>query len=428
MNLTEHQERDVFLSHASEDKDVIVRAFAQELEARKISYWLDEAEIKWGDKITQKINKGLQKSRYVIVFLSESFLGKNWPEAELGSALNRENEQGQTVVLPLLIGDASKIFERYPLLRDKAYLNWEGSVQNLADKLEILLASAKKSEFVKAARDSNPVKRKRALGNRFQFFSMALMFGATVFTGTQMRLQFEEVFALEELLPNKPPIRYVVSAENTSLYDAAEEKIGWVNPGVVIYANEKENQKRIFGKMYAWIWADSVSRQGDLLTTVVDENIRDRADGTKLGRLQDGVALKLHYVNHNDHWYLFEAKTSVDYHRLKRLDADEPSLIDRLFYRRPALVTYTTRQGGYRLKSWLTIGDAMVFAIIALPVFLFLFFTARRSELELTPELGIPLWQDFGKTVVLVVAGITVPFLMNIGLEFAFTLISAIIS
>lgn len=87
--------KDVFLCHASEDKDLFVRPFAVELARPGISYWLDEAEVKWGGKITQSINQGLRGSR-VIVFLGSNFLGKNWPESELGAATSKENSDGST--------------------------------------------------------------------------------------------------------------------------------------------------------------------------------------------------------------------------------------------------------------------------------------------------------------------------------------------
>jgi hypothetical protein len=127
--------RYVFLSHASEDKDQYVRPFAEELAKRGVTYWLDEAEIKWGDRITQRIDEGLGKAQYVIVFLSHSFLGKNWPESELRAALNKETTGGTIVVLPLILGDPSPIIDRYPLLRDKVYLKWAEPLSSIVEQL-----------------------------------------------------------------------------------------------------------------------------------------------------------------------------------------------------------------------------------------------------------------------------------------------------
>jgi hypothetical protein len=132
--------RDVFLSHASEDKGEFVLPFARELTRRGISFWLDEAEIHWGDRITQRINVGLGSSRYVIVFLSPRFVGKGWPESELAAALNKENSEGQTVVLPLVIDDEHFVLNHYPLLRDKLHLNWKQGKSAIVDRLISLLA------------------------------------------------------------------------------------------------------------------------------------------------------------------------------------------------------------------------------------------------------------------------------------------------
>src|ERR1044072_1812850 len=114
--------RDVFLSHASEDRDEFVRPLAAELERRGITFWLDEAEISWGDRITQKIQNGLAAAQFVIVFLSRNFLGKNWPESELGAAISRATADGRTVVLPLMLSDRDAVLTQYPLLRDKSLL------------------------------------------------------------------------------------------------------------------------------------------------------------------------------------------------------------------------------------------------------------------------------------------------------------------
>lgn len=131
--------KDVFLSHANADKEQYVRPFAEALARKGISCWLDEAEIRWGDKISAAIDEGLRNSRFVIVFLTPAFLGRNWPEAELYSALNRENSEGRTVVLPILAQDSVAVFERYPLLRDKSYQLWRDDIEAIVSEFRNLL-------------------------------------------------------------------------------------------------------------------------------------------------------------------------------------------------------------------------------------------------------------------------------------------------
>ena len=124
--------RDIFICHASEDKQRIVRPLVAALKKQQISCWVDEAEIKWADSITQKVNEGLAISQYVIVILSQSFVGKNWPERELHAALNAEASSGKVKVLPLVVGDKNiedQIRQKYFLLNDKRFISWSGDPQ-----------------------------------------------------------------------------------------------------------------------------------------------------------------------------------------------------------------------------------------------------------------------------------------------------------
>jgi hypothetical protein len=98
------EKRDLFICHANEDKESIVRPLIAAFNAADTSTWFDEAEIHWGDSITQKVNEGLQTARYVIVVLSAVFVHKPWPERELYAALNMEATSGKVKVLPLLVG------------------------------------------------------------------------------------------------------------------------------------------------------------------------------------------------------------------------------------------------------------------------------------------------------------------------------------
>ena len=54
------REHDVFISHASEDKDEIVRPLAIALRNAGLTVWYDEFELKIGDSLRQKIDKGLK--------------------------------------------------------------------------------------------------------------------------------------------------------------------------------------------------------------------------------------------------------------------------------------------------------------------------------------------------------------------------------
>lgn len=135
--------KDVFLCHTSVDKKKYVIPFAEELDEEDITYWIDKAEIKWGDNIIEKINEGLKISSYVIVFLSPNFFGEEWPEKELASALSMENKSGEVIVLPILIEDENTVFKQYPLLRSKKCVKWSDGIDSIVFKLKSRLGYIK---------------------------------------------------------------------------------------------------------------------------------------------------------------------------------------------------------------------------------------------------------------------------------------------
>lgn len=72
----ESKEFDFFISHASEDKDDIVRDLAEALKDNGFEVWYDEFELKIGDSLRKKIDNGLSKSRFGIVIISPFFVKK----------------------------------------------------------------------------------------------------------------------------------------------------------------------------------------------------------------------------------------------------------------------------------------------------------------------------------------------------------------
>lgn len=77
---------DVFISHASEDKEAVVRPMAAALVQAGLRVWYDEFTLTLGDGLRESIDRGLAQSRYGIVVLSPSFFGKRWPQQELSGA------------------------------------------------------------------------------------------------------------------------------------------------------------------------------------------------------------------------------------------------------------------------------------------------------------------------------------------------------
>jgi hypothetical protein len=91
---------DAFISHASEDKQAVVKPLARELTRLGLQVWYDEFELKVGDSLRQAIDRGLATSQFGIVVLSRAFFAKNWPQYELNGLVARE-VGGQSAILPI---------------------------------------------------------------------------------------------------------------------------------------------------------------------------------------------------------------------------------------------------------------------------------------------------------------------------------------
>lgn len=126
---------DTFISHASEDKDAVVRPLANELQARGLRVWYDEFALRLGDSLRRSIEKGLANSRFGIVVLSPAFFAKEWPQRELDALVAREISGGK-VILPVWhrVGKRD-VLQASPLLADKMAVSTARGIRAIADQI-----------------------------------------------------------------------------------------------------------------------------------------------------------------------------------------------------------------------------------------------------------------------------------------------------
>jgi TIR domain len=132
---------DAFISHASEDKEKLVRPLASALTKLGFRVWYDEFALRVGDSLRQSIDKGLINSRFGIVILSPSFFAKNWPQYELNGLTSREIA-GQNVILPVWFKITKDDLLAYsPALADKvAVMTNKKPIKAIAAALAEVLA------------------------------------------------------------------------------------------------------------------------------------------------------------------------------------------------------------------------------------------------------------------------------------------------
>jgi len=114
---------DIFISHASEDKDEIVRELANILTTLKLKVWYDEFSLSVGDSLTSSIDKGLNQSKFGLVIISKDFLNKKWTDYEYKSLITKE-VNGVKCILPIWHNITREEVQNFSLyLADKIALN-----------------------------------------------------------------------------------------------------------------------------------------------------------------------------------------------------------------------------------------------------------------------------------------------------------------
>jgi len=138
---------DVFLSHASEDKETVAVPLAKALEARGVTVWLDQAVIRMGDSLRQRIDRGIRSSRFAAVVLSDAYFSKGWTQYELDGIVTL-GVGGRQNLLPIWHGvDHAGVAANSPSLADKlARSTADTTVDAIADEIAELVNDARRAE------------------------------------------------------------------------------------------------------------------------------------------------------------------------------------------------------------------------------------------------------------------------------------------
>jgi len=132
---------DVFISHASEDKDSIARPLALALQTHGLTTWLDAEEMFGHEPLDQRIEDGLRSSKIIVLILSSSFLSKEWTTREMMLALELETPQ-KCVVVPLMHNlDDDDIDQIPPKLRNRPGVSTKDSFETAFVRLVATIRS-----------------------------------------------------------------------------------------------------------------------------------------------------------------------------------------------------------------------------------------------------------------------------------------------
>jgi hypothetical protein len=132
---------DVFISHASEDKDSIARPLRDALIAVGLTVWFDETRLTLGDSLRRSIDDGLAHCRFGVVILSPNFFAKEWPQRELDGLDARELASGRKAILPIWHNIELADVARYsPRLADRVAVRSSRGIAAVVEEIRRALA------------------------------------------------------------------------------------------------------------------------------------------------------------------------------------------------------------------------------------------------------------------------------------------------
>lgn len=130
---------DVFISHASEDKDDLVRPLAKNLaDIYGCSVWYDEFTLEYGDSLYKSIEKGLQNSNYGLVILSKAFIEKFWTDHEYVSLKTKEMLFNKKILIYIWYNITREEVAKYSYILADKYsieINKDYDVDDLSTKI-----------------------------------------------------------------------------------------------------------------------------------------------------------------------------------------------------------------------------------------------------------------------------------------------------
>jgi hypothetical protein len=129
---------DVFLSHASEDKALVVEPLAIALKGEGKRVWFDKWCLLPGDSLYDRIGKGLKKSRFGIVILSPAYLDKEWSwcQEELKALVNMQTQRKATCIVPVWHQVTKPMIDdKAPMLGDKVAVVFSDDIARVTQEI-----------------------------------------------------------------------------------------------------------------------------------------------------------------------------------------------------------------------------------------------------------------------------------------------------
>src|SRR5262245_17732961 len=126
---------DIFVSYASEDRAKVADPLVDALKLAGLDVWYAPFELKLGDSLLEKIERGIAQSKYGVLIVSETFLRKFWTRKERDALENLE-AGGRKVVLPIVTDLSHEALSNAaPFLAARRYVKWDSGQASVVKEI-----------------------------------------------------------------------------------------------------------------------------------------------------------------------------------------------------------------------------------------------------------------------------------------------------
>lgn len=93
-----------FISYSNYDQTFAEKLYV-DLQNKGVRCWFAPENLRWGEKLRMGIDESIRKHDKLLLILSQGSISSRWVEQEVETALAKENEGAQTIIIPIRIDD-----------------------------------------------------------------------------------------------------------------------------------------------------------------------------------------------------------------------------------------------------------------------------------------------------------------------------------
>jgi hypothetical protein len=173
---TNSGQRKIFISYNHRDKEWATRLALELGQLPGVDVFIDHWEMSAGQSLLDRIEEGIDQSSFLVVLLSSHSVESKWVRTELQYAFFKEQEEGRTWIIPVVIEDCKlPIHVAGRLYVDmKSDSTWEQSFQQLVNVICGRKPFSKLvSEYLKREKDNSPYTDKAKQAGRRLLLELA---------------------------------------------------------------------------------------------------------------------------------------------------------------------------------------------------------------------------------------------------------------